>query len=672
MDPPAYSPCESEVEDVIKNEGEVVQSVNEARELSEITFEGNQKHEKSSSEREDDEILFEEDESENDDKKIKKDENKTKGIFFGDDYESEVDQNVIEEEIEDNRAEENDEINEVEVGDKIKTENSPNSEIKVTVDSTPKETAIQVKQESENEHSAETGADTKAESNMPSISDKISLDETPKENSEEKQKKDEQKRNDFQSDTESDVGDDLFKSGNGSQATTKDNNDLVGEDDLFSEEEKLDDPFEISTDEEKPGKKTAPRKLKKKKNQRQPPSPSHQPPKKKKLKKLKKTQKIDEVRAMPNAKKSSPMAAEDNRSERADLKEDSDSDGFAPRTKEDDDFIAYSEEDDPDLLAEYNKDPQPRRDPDSEAEEEKKVKKRSSRGSSNILNSVLKSMRPIKAEKLSLSEKDAIAEDLMRTIDNAAYEDELAVKNKRPALAKLKNLDKIKKILRKQSLWETFLEVNLLSGLKSWVQAYEDTKILPSLDIRTFVYQMLTRLPIEKEHLRRSKLGVTIMANISHPEETLENKKMLQQLVERWSRMVFGKGTDARYLARVQEEEDLRKGNVPRKAPRINSSNSTSEVPLNMFDQQKAQVDIGRREVKDFDPEEHVYRKRPASRIDPEQAKKDAKKNAQDMPPLQKRFNDIFSVTNKKRSEQINSVSRNKQRMMDRKRIDFR
>ncbi len=86
---------------------------------------------------------------------------------------------------------------------------------------------------------------------------------------------------------------------------------------------------------------------------------------------------------------------------------------IAPRNRDDDDFID-NEDDDKELLAEYDRDAPPPGS-DSEAEEDNNTKEdqTSSKGTA-MMDEILKSMRPCKAEVLSHDARESLSQDLLQ------------------------------------------------------------------------------------------------------------------------------------------------------------------------------------------------------------------------------------------------------------------
>ena len=63
--------------------------------------------------------------------------------------------------------------------------------------------------------------------------------------------------------------------------------------------------------------------------------------------------------------------------------------------------------------------------------------------------------------------------------------------------------------------------------------------------MRTAVLKMLHKLPIDlslegrKEQLKKSELGKYVMFYSKLPDETLPNRQLARNLVEKWSRPIF-------------------------------------------------------------------------------------------------------------------------------------
>ena len=226
------------------------------------------------------------------------------------------------------------------------------------------------------------------------------------------------------------------------------------------------------------------------------------------------------------------------------------------RTAEDDRFI---DEDDElaDVAGEYDQEEQVFDDerPDDYASGKGKSKS-SGRGSSSDggsrksadpFSETLEAMKKPKAVLMSEAEKDKITERLLLRMHDAFVKDEALFKQGEPAVHKLQMLRTVQQMVAVKTLQHNLLEKDILGAFKDWIEPKRDTaKTLPSLTVRTAVYEMLTKLPCQTDHLKRSEgdkkpIGYTILALRKHKLETPENKRALKELMEKWCRPVFRK-----------------------------------------------------------------------------------------------------------------------------------
>ncbi|CAN0262515.1 unnamed protein product [Scytosiphon promiscuus] len=204
-------------------------------------------------------------------------------------------------------------------------------------------------------------------------------------------------------------------------------------------------------------------------------------------------------------------------------------------------------DDNPDLLIEYNQDaPDPGDNSEAEEDNEPQDSREEDAPKESVMNSVLASMKKRKAQDLSTAEREQIAQEFMFKINQAAEDDEEAVQEGRPALNKLKMLKTVKATLAKKELQETFLEFDLLGVVKRWLQPYSNGQ-LPNLTIRKEMLALVLMLPVQVDHLKRSGIGKVVMGLLNSKQETIENKRVLRELVSRWNRPVYEKATRTNY-----------------------------------------------------------------------------------------------------------------------------
>lgn len=237
------------------------------------------------------------------------------------------------------------------------------------------------------------------------------------------------------------------------------------------------------------------------------------------------------------------------------------------RTADDDNFVA-SDDDLADVTKEYDEEEQNFGDerPEGYIASKKGRKGNTLGGGSNYtkketdpLSETLAKIKKVKQEEMNDSDKGKIVTDLLAKMDAAARKDDLLYEQKQPALMKLHMLSTVTSIVSVRALQHTLLEYDILAVLKDWI-APKDANTLPSLTVRSAVYDILNKLPIGTEHLKRSApgkqpIGTTIVALRKHKMETQENKRKLKDLMEKWCRPVFSKSVDPRSAVQQQSNE---------------------------------------------------------------------------------------------------------------------
>lgn len=222
------------------------------------------------------------------------------------------------------------------------------------------------------------------------------------------------------------------------------------------------------------------------------------------------------------------------------------------RTAEDDAFI--DSDDDDDIMAEYRGDKQDFN--DERPEDQKKMKKRrrddedsreAPEKDNNPLSVALGEMKKKKHEAWTDDKKGELAQEVLLLIDRAAEEDEELFREGNVPIMKLKALPKVQHLVSIKVLQPTLLEYNLLTALNRWIEP-KDKNTLPGLSVRAAVYEMLKQLPCQLHHLKRQPalIGKTVMKLLKSPLETAANKQILNDVVEKWNRLIFNKSADPR------------------------------------------------------------------------------------------------------------------------------
>jgi transcription factor SPN1 len=242
------------------------------------------------------------------------------------------------------------------------------------------------------------------------------------------------------------------------------------------------------------------------------------------------------------------------------LSDEYDSETDIQKTKQDDEFID-EEEDDTDLLQEYENDQQNFHDERPEFPNGRggangtlpSQEKNQPKIDDDPLSQALADMKKKKPKELTETQKGELAHELLHKMDKSYHDDRLLYEQQLPAIHKLKLLPSIKKVLLMKQLQMTLLDYDLLSVLKSWIEPIDKTALV-GLTIRLTIYELLSLMPCQTEHIRRSGIGKTLVSLLKHKMETAENKQKLREIIEKWSRPIFGKSVDSRALDRRHKE----------------------------------------------------------------------------------------------------------------------
>ena len=101
-------------------------------------------------------------------------------------------------------------------------------------------------------------------------------------------------------------------------------------------------------------------------------------------------------------------------------------------------------------------------------------------------------------------------------------------------------LGEVENYLCKKHLQETFISKGVLVTIKKWIDPLPD-KSLPNLKVREVILRCLSVMSIiGTDDLKESGIGRAVMLLSKHPQETLQNKKIAKNLIEQWSRPIFG------------------------------------------------------------------------------------------------------------------------------------
>lgn len=191
-------------------------------------------------------------------------------------------------------------------------------------------------------------------------------------------------------------------------------------------------------------------------------------------------------------------------------------------------------------------------------------------------------------DEVSDDDKQRYVKSLIDDMLRAAEDDHALFAAGKPALSKEAMLERVRQDLLKSDLHEVLLTgVNtsdegkvgygpsVFDAVAAWLRPV-DRRSLPMLRLRTTLFKCIDQLPAELDHLKgSSRIGELLMEFRDRPEETAENKRLLDNVIRRWMRMIMGKA-DSHVRAHRQEAEA--EPPAPGSATQLSRSSSTSSA----------------------------------------------------------------------------------------------
>jgi hypothetical protein len=166
-------------------------------------------------------------------------------------------------------------------------------------------------------------------------------------------------------------------------------------------------------------------------------------------------------------------------------------------------------------------------------------------------------------------------------MEQAAEADIQANKEKNPATHKTKMLPEVVATLNKAHVTEKFVAQDGLTCLKKWLDPLPDGS-LPNLNVREHILAILFKLPVHTDHLRESGIGKVVMFLWKSNHETPQNKKLCNQIIEKWSRPIFGLSSKYEELEAIESELP-----TTRKAPKRANDDVESALDKRTKEQMK-------------------------------------------------------------------------------------
>lgn len=140
----------------------------------------------------------------------------------------------------------------------------------------------------------------------------------------------------------------------------------------------------------------------------------------------------------------------------------------------------------------------------------------------------------------------------------ACISDKKSNKRGQPGLMKLRVMPKMLKKLRNYQLAQIFLDSNGLEAISEFLAKLPDGS-LPLSSVRSQILELVFQLPISIDHLRYTSLGGTLNNLQTTSKEFPKNKKLIQKIKDKWSRIICN--IDVEYTKLEQYEREF--GLVP-------------------------------------------------------------------------------------------------------------
>jgi len=216
-----------------------------------------------------------------------------------------------------------------------------------------------------------------------------------------------------------------------------------------------------------------------------------------------------------------------------------------------------------------------------------------------------KAPKPKKTPAKSKRSEQEIQEIVLNFMDTmrTAFEDDVDLNNlRKPATNKLKILDNVRLHMLNAEFQPVMIKNGALYEIARWLTPGED-KALPNIRIREELLNVLNQIRMEyidSSLLQDSNVGRMVYLYSIHPKETNENKKLANQLLNKWLRPIYA--NDA-YSVPYQSSESS-----PRTQRKQNAAGS-SKSRLGAFDIQSVDDDD-----EDDDAQYRFHAKIPQSR----------------------------------------------------------
>lgn len=170
-----------------------------------------------------------------------------------------------------------------------------------------------------------------------------------------------------------------------------------------------------------------------------------------------------------------------------------------------------------------------------------------------LLAAMQKTQRRRKTE-LSEDERRQAAEALIKLMKTIVIEDNESNGQRKPALKKLLNLDKVTKELRRIPLQSYFLDSGGCHTLADWLYPLPDGTY-PNVKVVTEILGVVDTLAIDSDNLENTQRLVKVVKAYAKNRANMASvQELAKRIVDKWSRMIFGISTT--YYDPGREEDD--------------------------------------------------------------------------------------------------------------------
>lgn len=167
-------------------------------------------------------------------------------------------------------------------------------------------------------------------------------------------------------------------------------------------------------------------------------------------------------------------------------------------------------------------------------------------------------LKATKRRKSQMKEEDKIerAKRFISRMNAAKHSDDAKNIAGEPAVCKLQMLEDLETECSRVEMKEALLDAGLLRAFTEWLAPLPGTSALPNTTLRTSIFTILKKLPVDETRLLNSEgLGKVLMNFWRSKQETKENKQLLANLIQAWARPIHGLSADYRNLAEYEDEK---------------------------------------------------------------------------------------------------------------------